>query len=67
MDNETEGTFHLSFNYYYIFGYFEFKIIYAKSISILYYTESDCLIDAAHDMGVLSADFCKLYHTDRKF
>lgn len=23
------------------------------------------MIDAAHDMGVLSADFCKLYHSDR--
>lgn len=23
------------------------------------------MIDAAHDLGVLSADFCKLYHSDR--
>ncbi|XP_052872485.1 WD repeat, SAM and U-box domain-containing protein 1-like [Anopheles cruzii] len=25
---------------------------------------ADCSIDAAHDMGVLSADFCKIVHTD---
>lgn len=29
--------------------------------------EPDCIIDAAHDMGVLSTDFCKLYHSDREF
>lgn len=29
--------------------------------------EPDCSIDAAHDMGVLSTDFCKLQHSDRKF
>uniref|UniRef100_A0A8D8CHR1 WD repeat, SAM and U-box domain-containing protein 1 n=2 Tax=Culex pipiens TaxID=7175 RepID=A0A8D8CHR1_CULPI len=27
-------------------------------------TKPDCSIDAAHDMGVLSADFCKIVHTD---
>ncbi|XP_055313045.1 WD repeat, SAM and U-box domain-containing protein 1-like isoform X2 [Sitodiplosis mosellana] len=26
--------------------------------------EPDCIIDAAHDMGVLATDFCKLYHYD---
>ena len=29
-------------------------------------SSADCSIDAAHDMGVLSADFCKIVHTDRK-
>lgn len=29
--------------------------------------EADCMIDAAHDMGVLSADFCNLYHSDRTY
>lgn len=29
--------------------------------------DPDCWIDAAHDMGVLSADFCSLYHTDRTY
>lgn len=27
--------------------------------------DADCSIDAAHDMGVLSTDFCKLCHSDR--
>nr|XP_019557895.2 WD repeat, SAM and U-box domain-containing protein 1-like [Aedes albopictus]XP_029725429.1 WD repeat, SAM and U-box domain-containing protein 1-like [Aedes albopictus]XP_029725431.1 WD repeat, SAM and U-box domain-containing protein 1-like [Aedes albopictus] len=27
-------------------------------------SKPDCSIDAAHDMGVLSADFCKVVHTD---
>lgn len=27
--------------------------------------ETDCSIDGAHDMGVLSTDFCKLQHSDR--
>ncbi|XP_058827920.1 uncharacterized protein LOC131687848 isoform X2 [Topomyia yanbarensis] len=27
-------------------------------------SKADCLIDAAHDMGVLSADFCKIIHAD---
>ncbi|EDO63689.1 AGAP005577-PA [Anopheles gambiae str. PEST] len=27
-------------------------------------SSADCSIDAAHDMGVLSADFCKIVHTD---
>uniref|UniRef100_A0A182Y145 Uncharacterized protein n=1 Tax=Anopheles stephensi TaxID=30069 RepID=A0A182Y145_ANOST len=27
-------------------------------------SSADCSIDAAHDMGVLSADFCKIAHTD---
>ncbi|XP_053673256.1 WD repeat, SAM and U-box domain-containing protein 1-like [Anopheles nili] len=27
-------------------------------------SSADCAIDAAHDMGVLSADFCKIVHTD---
>lgn len=27
--------------------------------------EADCTIDGAHDMGVLSTDFCKLSHSDR--
>lgn len=26
----------------------------------------DCSIDGAHDLGILSADFCRLVHTDRK-
>lgn len=30
------------------------------------FEDADCMIDAAHDLGVLSADFCKLYHSDRK-
>lgn len=32
----------------------------------IFILEADCMIDAAHDLGVLSADFCKLYHSDRK-
>ncbi|XP_050096821.1 WD repeat, SAM and U-box domain-containing protein 1-like [Anopheles aquasalis] len=32
---------------------------FAKALS-----SADCSIDAAHDMGVLSADFCKIVHTD---
>ena len=28
--------------------------------------EPDCCIDAAHDMGVFSADFCKAIHKDRE-
>ncbi|XP_053685350.1 WD repeat, SAM and U-box domain-containing protein 1-like [Sabethes cyaneus] len=27
-------------------------------------SKADCMIDAAHDMGVLSADFCKMIHAD---
>lgn len=30
-------------------------------------TKADCSIDAAHDMGVLSADFCKIVHADREY
>lgn len=37
-----------------------------KSINI-FCIDADLTIDAAHDMGVLSADFCKLYHTDRMY
>lgn len=36
-----------------------------RKIELISRTDPDLTVDAAHDMGVLSADFCKLYHTDR--
>lgn len=43
------------------------KVLCIKYIFILDHdSEPDCAIDCAHDLGVLSADFCKLIHTDRK-
>uniref|UniRef100_A0A182PHG7 U-box domain-containing protein n=1 Tax=Anopheles epiroticus TaxID=199890 RepID=A0A182PHG7_9DIPT len=43
-----------------------FKELHRKcfTLSLGDLSSADCSIDAAHDMGVLSADFCKIVHTD---
>lgn len=41
-------------------------ILYIFKLSAVDSIEPDCSIDCAHDMGVLSADFCKVTHNDRK-
>jgi hypothetical protein len=43
---------------------FWFKILIDDSIYIVDTIEPDCSIDCAHDMGVLSAEFCNVIHND---
>lgn len=62
MDNETDGMIFVRCDQRTKL-FHKFHLLFFAYI----YLEPDCWIDAAHDMGVLSTDFCKLYHTDRLY
>lgn len=62
IENENLITIHGMLSYkVFIFNHLYFLIKICPAL------EASCSIDGAHDLGVLSADFVKFIHIDRKF